>query len=87
MDYFRPDCESPARPDTFREHRAICNLTKHRGYVKSPGRLFFLAFHTPVEAVGNQASQPFLDDPEQQCSESTSGFVHGWKLSKCEEAS
>lgn len=64
LDYFRPDCESPARPGTFRMHRAICYLTKQREYVKPFTRHFSLTFHTPVEAVGNHASQPFLGEPE-----------------------
>jgi hypothetical protein len=51
LEYFRPDCESPAQPDTFRECRTICNLTTPSHYVKSSTELFSSAFHTPVEAV------------------------------------
>ena len=53
MEYFRPDCESPARPHTFRECRTICNLTIRRKYVKWGQTLFFAAFHIPVDAVQN----------------------------------
>lgn len=47
LEYFRPDCESPARPDTFRKCRTICNLTIRRKYVKWVKTLFLGASHTP----------------------------------------
>ena len=47
LEYIRPDCESPARPDTFRKCRTICNLTTGQKYVKSRQKLFWGAFHTP----------------------------------------
>jgi hypothetical protein len=53
LEYFRPDCESPARSHTFRECRTICNLTIRLKYVKWGQTLFFGAFHTPVDAVQN----------------------------------
>jgi hypothetical protein len=64
LDYFRPDCESPARPDTFRERRAICNLTKHTNYVKALKKTFFLTIHTPVEAVQNLVSPAKSGGPD-----------------------
>jgi len=53
LEYFRPDCESPARSHTFRKCRTICNLTIRLKYVKWGQTLFFGAFHTPVDAVQN----------------------------------
>jgi len=46
LDHFRPDCESPARFDTFRKGRTICNLTPTIGYVKQPAEDFSPTFHT-----------------------------------------
>jgi hypothetical protein len=51
LDYFRPDCESPARYDTLGERRTIRNLTITTRYVKSFTKGFWRASHTPVEAV------------------------------------
>ena len=56
LEYFRPDCESPARSHTFRKCRTICNLTIRRKYVKWVKTLFFGAFHTPVDTVQNANS-------------------------------
>jgi hypothetical protein len=69
LEYFRPDCESPAQPDTFRKCRTICNLTTARKYVKSLTKLFSLAFHTPVEAVNNAMKAPVsgLSPPPLPC--------------------
>jgi hypothetical protein len=66
LDYFRPDCESPARPGTFRMHRAICYLTKRQKYVKAFAKHFSLAFHTPVEAVGNHAPPAISSVPSRK---------------------
>jgi hypothetical protein len=76
LEYFRPDCEFPALhdPTLFREHRAICNLTKALKYVKSPPNLFFLPFHTPVEPVGNHGGVQ------------GGGSVHQRKLFECVRA-
>lgn len=51
LEYFRPDCESPARPGSFGKCRTICNHTITSVDVKRRTTLFFGAFHTPVEAV------------------------------------
>jgi len=51
LDYFRPDCESPARFDTFGKPRTICNHTITSVDVKRYAKDFLGAFHTPVEAV------------------------------------
>jgi hypothetical protein len=51
LEYFRPDCESPARPGSFGKCRTICNHTITSIDVKRRTTLFFGAFHTPVEAV------------------------------------
>ncbi len=64
LEYFRPDCESPARSHTFRKCRTICNLTIRRKYVKWVKTLFFGAFHTPVDTVQNAKSP------------ATTGFYH-----------
>ena len=56
MDYFRPDCESPARFDTFGKSRTICNHTITSVDVKRHAKVFLGPFHTPVEAVKNRAN-------------------------------
>ena len=47
MDHFRPDCESPARSDTFGKPRTICNLTTPLKYVK-PFNTNFSQLSTPL---------------------------------------
>jgi hypothetical protein len=49
LDYFRPDCESPAQSDTFRKRRTICNLTPTLRYVKCLAKFFRGTFHNPVQ--------------------------------------
>jgi len=58
MEYFRPDCESPARFDTLGKSRTICNHTTTKKYVKRCRKDFWGAFHKAVEAVKNGAPTP-----------------------------
>ena len=53
MEYFRPDCESPARPGTLGECRTICNPTIRRKNVNTPMKINWGVSHNPVDAVGN----------------------------------
>ena len=70
LDHFRPDCESPARSDTFGEGRTIGNCTTSLLYVKHFKRNFFAPFHIPVDAVESKKTSlfdglRFRDDRDQ----------------------
>jgi hypothetical protein len=59
LDYFRPDCESPARFDTLDKPRTIWYLTIITGYVKALQLTFSCAFPHPCGSCANRSLHSF----------------------------